>query len=35
LQQLLDLYAGLDQLSTVEVSGTHAGKPLVRVLRLR
>ncbi|TMQ07999.1 MAG: hypothetical protein E6J91_34265 [Deltaproteobacteria bacterium] len=35
LQQLLDLYAGLDQLSSVELSGTHAGKPLVRTLRLR
>jgi hypothetical protein len=35
LQQLLDLYAGLDQLTAVEVSGTRAGQPLVRTLRLR
>lgn len=35
LQQLLDLYAGLDQRTSVEVSGTRAGKPLVRTLRLR
>jgi hypothetical protein len=35
LDQLLDLYARLDQLSTVELSGTRAGKPLVRTLRLR
>ena len=35
LQQLLDLYAGLDQLSSVEVSVLRAGQPLVRVLRLR
>jgi len=35
LQQLLDLYAGLDQLSSVEVSVVRAGQPLVRVLRLR
>jgi hypothetical protein len=35
LQQLFDLYAGLDQLSTVEVSGRRAGRPLVRTLRLR
>jgi hypothetical protein len=33
--QLLDLYARLDQLSAVELSGTRAGKPLVRTLRLR
>ncbi|HET7500896.1 MAG TPA: hypothetical protein VFK02_07840 [Kofleriaceae bacterium] len=35
MQQLLDLYARLDQLSAVELSGTRAGKPLVRTLRLR
>lgn len=35
LDQLLDLYARLDQLSAVELSGTRAGKPLVRTLRLR
>lgn len=35
LQQLFDLYAGLDQLSSVDVSGTRAGKPLIRTLRLR
>jgi membrane-associated protease RseP (regulator of RpoE activity) len=35
LQQMLDLYAGLDQLTSVELSGTRAGKPLVRTLRLR
>jgi hypothetical protein len=35
LQQLFELYAGLDQLSTVEVAGTRAGQPLVRTLRLR
>jgi hypothetical protein len=35
LNQLLDLYARLDQLSAVELSGTRAGKPLVRTLRLR
>lgn len=35
LQQLFDLYAGIDQLTSVEVSGTRAGKPLVRTLRLR
>jgi hypothetical protein len=34
-QQLLDLYAGLDQLSVVELSGTRRGQPLVRTLRLR
>ena len=33
--QMLDLYAGLGQLSAVELSGTRAGKPLVRTLRLR
>jgi hypothetical protein len=36
LQQLFDLYAGLDQLSSVEIAGTtRAGQPLVRTLRLR
>jgi hypothetical protein len=35
LQQLLDLYAGLDQLTSVEISGARAGVPLVRTLRLR
>lgn len=35
LNQLLELYAKLDQLSSVELSGTRAGKPLVRTLRLR
>jgi len=35
LNQLLDLYAKLDQLSAVELSGTRGGKPLVRTLRLR
>jgi hypothetical protein len=35
LDQLLDLYSRLDQLSTVELSGTRAGKPLVRTLHLR
>ncbi|HSR95870.1 MAG TPA: hypothetical protein VLM79_02315 [Kofleriaceae bacterium] len=35
LDQLLDLYARLDQLSTVELSGTRSAKPLVRTLRLR
>jgi hypothetical protein len=34
-QQLLDLYAGLDQLTTVELSGTRRGQPLTRTLRLR
>jgi hypothetical protein len=35
LDQLLDLYVRLDQLSAVELSGTRNGKPLVRTLRLR
>ncbi len=35
VNQLLELYAKLDQLSAVELSGTRAGKPLVRTLRLR
>lgn len=34
-QQLFDLYARLDELSVVELSGTRAGKPLIRTLRLR
>jgi hypothetical protein len=34
-QQLFDLYAKLDQVSVVELSGTRGGKPLVRTLRLR
>lgn len=34
-QQLLDLYARLDQLSSVELQGTRGGKPLVISLRLR
>lgn len=34
-QQLLDLYAKLDQLSSVELGGTRAGKPLAITLRLR
>ncbi len=33
-QQLLDLYAKLDQLSSVELQGTRAGKPLAIALRL-
>jgi hypothetical protein len=32
---LLDLYAGLETLSTVELGGTRGGKPLTLVLRLR
>jgi len=35
LDQLLDIYAKLDQLSAVELSGTRGGRPLVRTLRLR
>src|SRR5262245_60704244 len=35
LDQLLNLYVRLDQLNQVELSGTRAGKPLVRNLRLR
>lgn len=35
VQQLLDLYARLDDISTVELSGTRAGKPLGLTLRLR
>ncbi len=35
VQQLLDLYARLDDISTVELSGTRAGKPLGVTLRLR
>ncbi len=34
-QQLLDLYARLDQLSSVELQGTRGGKPLAISLRLR
>ena len=34
-QQLLDLYAKLDQLASVELQGTRAGKPLAISLRLR
>ena len=34
-QQLLDLYAKLDQLSSVELQGTRGGKPLAISLRLR
>ncbi|MBL0216132.1 MAG: PDZ domain-containing protein [Myxococcales bacterium] len=34
-QQLLDLYAKLDQLTSVELQGTRAGKPLAIALRLR
>ena len=34
-QQLLDLYAKLDMLNNVELSGTRGGKPLSLVLRLR
>ena len=34
-QQLLDLYAKLDQISSVELQGTRGGKPLAIALRLR
>jgi hypothetical protein len=34
-QQLLDLYAKLDQLTSVELQGTRGGKPLAIQLRLR
>lgn len=34
-QQLLDLYAKLDQLTSVELQGTRGGKPLAIALRLR
>lgn len=34
-QQLLDLYAKLDKLDTVELGGKRAGKPLALELRLR
>ncbi|MEO7093979.1 MAG: PDZ domain-containing protein, partial [Polyangiales bacterium] len=34
-QQLLDLYAKLDQLTSVELQGTRAGKPLAIALHLR
>jgi hypothetical protein len=33
-QQMLDLYASLDKLSTVTLQGTRAGKPLAVTLRL-
>ena len=35
IQQLLDLYAKLDQVSAVELGGTRGGKPLTLTLRLR
>ena len=35
VQQLLDLYAKLDQISAVELQGTRAGKPMTLTLRLR
>ncbi len=35
LQQVIDLYARLEELSSVELSGTRDGKPLVRHLQLR
>jgi PDZ domain len=35
VQQLLDLYAKLDQVNAVELGGTRAGKPLTLTLRLR
>jgi general secretion pathway protein C len=35
VQQLLDLFAKLDQISTVELGGTRTGKPLNLTLRLR
>jgi hypothetical protein len=35
VQQLLDLYAKIDQLSAIELTGTRAGKPLTLTLRLR
>jgi hypothetical protein len=35
LPQLFDLYVRLDQLTSVELAGTRAGKPLIRTLRLR
>lgn len=34
-QQVIDLYAKLDSINLVELSGTRDGKPLVRSLRLR
>jgi hypothetical protein len=34
-QQVINLYAKLDQVNTVELSGTRDGKPLVRTLHLR
>jgi hypothetical protein len=35
VQQLLDLYAKLDNISAVELTGTRSGKPLTLTLRLR
>lgn len=35
IQQLLDLYAKLDQVNAVELGGTRGGKPLALTLRLR
>jgi hypothetical protein len=35
VQQLLDLYAKLDQVNAVELGGTRGGKPLTLTLRLR
>jgi membrane-associated protease RseP (regulator of RpoE activity) len=35
VQQLLELYAKLDQVNAVELTGTRAGKPLALTLRLR
>ena len=35
VQQLLDLYARLDNISAVELTGTRSGKPLTLTLRLR
>jgi S1-C subfamily serine protease len=35
VQQLLDLYAKLDNINAVELTGTRGGKPLALTLRLR
>jgi hypothetical protein len=35
VNQLLDLYARIDELSSVALSGLRAGKPLIRTLHLR
>ena len=35
VQQLLDLYAKLDNINAVELTGTRSGKPLALTLRLR